>query len=369
MTVSGTDGGPHPRSPATSSMGGDDQLLGEFLVSLGATEEDLARARAEGTLGQLGADLLLRGGELSAADLARELRSELQIVTAIWRSLGVEPAAPDARAFCPEDLEATQSLLSFDVFDPSDAEELLRVIGDSLARIADAAVSFYVQTVELELEKSGASMADMAQKSTMAAGRALELGSHLGTVFKHHMREAVGRQRVAQVNVSDRALSRVAVGFVDLVGFTPLTQQLGTRELARLVSQFERRAFETAARHDGRIVKHIGDEIMFVVPSAGAGCRLALDLVAEYRSEGVQPRGGLAFGEVLTRQGDYYGSVVNLASRLAGLAVPGEVLVDEGVPTAVRDALDFENAGRRLLKGFDSPVQVYSVSAADRSPG
>ncbi len=174
----------------------------------------------------------------------------------------------------------------------------------------------------------------------------------------------MARQRLAQAHVTDRALFRVAVGFVDLVGFTPLSHRMGSRELSDFIGQFENRAFRLAAENGGRIVKHIGDEVMFVAIDPVDGCRLALALMTEFADDGIQPRGGLAFGDVVARQGDYYGEVVNLASRLADLAIPGEVLADDNVRSAAAAGpLVFESAGRRQLKGFDEPVPVYSVLA------
>jgi adenylate cyclase len=130
--------------------------------------------------------------------------------------------------------------------------------------------------------------------------------------------------------------------------------------LLELIGQFEGRAFEVAWTHRGRIVKHIGDEVMFVALDAVAGCAIARDLTAAFASD-IEPRGGLCFGDVISRHGDYYGPVVNLASRLADLAVPGEVLVDAETAGSAGDAFEFGGAGRRQLKGFDRPVEVYSL--------
>jgi adenylate cyclase len=178
------------------------------------------------------------------------------------------------------------------------------------------------------------------------------------------MRDGIARQRLAQAHVDDRALFRVAVGFVDLVGFTPLSHRMSTRELSAFVGQFESRAFRIASEHKGRIIKQIGDEVMFVALDPVAGCALALGLMEEFADDGIQPRGGLAFGDVVARQGDYFGEVVNLASRLTDLAIPGEVLVDDNVRRAAgHSGLSFEGAGRRQLKGFDEPVAAYSVMA------
>jgi adenylate cyclase len=137
-------------------------------------------------------------------------------------------------------------------------------------------------------------------------------------------------------------------------------------ELLQLIGQFELDAFEIAAAHDGRVVKHIGDEVMFIALDAAAGCSIAAALTQAFDTQGIEPRAGLAFGDVISRYGDYYGPVVNLAARLADLAVPKEVLVDAGAAEATRDSpVVVLPAGRRLLKGFDEPVEVYSLASVD----
>ena len=76
---------------------------------------------------------------------------------------------------------------------------------------------------------------------------------------------------------------------------------------------------------------------------------------------GIEPRGGVCFGDVIARHGDYYGKVVNLASRLAELAIPGEVLVDSDTAASASGSIAFRPAGYRLLKGFDNPIEVFSL--------
>ena len=91
--------------------------------------------------------------------------------------------------------------------------------------------------------------------------------------------------------------------------------------------------------------------------------RIVADLAAAFTDDGTQPRGGLVFGEVLFRHGDYYGPIVNLAARLVDAAIPGEALVDRSVVEAMKDDDQvFEPAGRRMLKGFDEPVAVWSLA-------
>jgi adenylate cyclase len=154
---------------------------------------------------------------------------------------------------------------------------------------------------------------------------------------------------------------RLAIGFVDLVGFTSLSRRLPSAELLDLIGRFEARAFEVASARRGRIVKHIGDEVMFAALDANSGCAMAVALMRAFDTEGLEPRGGLVFGDVISRLGDYYGPVVNLASRLADTAIPNELLVDAATATSATD-FRFDPAGRRLLKGFDAPVEVYSLA-------
>jgi len=337
-----------------------------FFRSLGATDEQIAEAARQSNLVGLGADLIFAADEgLTAVDVAARAGVSPDDVLGVWRALGVEVPGPQSPMFSSADVSLVRSLTSVDLFTAAESDELLHVVGSALARMADAAIAFYVQTVEAGLTDNGADALLLAQKSAGAAMKALELGAGLGAVFVHLLRDGIDRQRRAQVHVSDRALFRVAVGFVDLVGFTPLSHRMATRELSAFIGKFENRAFRLAAQNGGRIIKHIGDEVMFVAIDPVAGCQLALALMTEFSDDGIQPRGGLAFGDVVARQGDYYGEVVNLASRLADLAIPGEVLVDDNVRSAAGSGhLVFEGAGRRQLKGFEEPVPVFSLLPA-----
>jgi adenylate cyclase len=343
---------------------GTPQSVDDVLHSLGATDEQIDIARRSCHLTGLAADLVLtQGATLSAADLADRAQIPVEDVLSVWRTVGVDVPDEQQLIFTDQDAQFIDFLTSSNPIG-SHGEELLRVLGSSLTRLAEAAVAVYVQTVEPEVNAIDADGAAAAKTMAQATASALRLGSLMGTVFSHHMRDAILRQRVAQTDVADPALHRLAVGFIDLVGFTPLSLRTSPAQLLSLVGEFEAKAFEVASRHNGRIVKHIGDEVMFVALDAGDGCAIAREITSDC-SEGVEPRCSVAFGEVIARYGDYYGTVVNLASRLAELAVPGEVLVDEGAAGSARGAFDFRPAGRRLLKGFDEPVEVFSL---DMSP-
>jgi adenylate cyclase len=350
--------------PGTDGLDGFDggEEIVIFLRSLGATEEQIAAARRECRLAGLAADLVLaEGATLSAADVASRAGVDVDRVIALWRLLGVAVPEPRRPMFSERDASFTAQSLALGPNGPHD--ELLRVLGSSLTRVAEAAVSLYVQTVEPQLNVPEVDTVIWAKDLASTASLALQLGDSMGAIFVHHLRDAINRQRVAQAEVTERTLSRLAVGFVDLVGFTPISRQAAPSDLLELIGRFEELAFEVAAANNGRVVKHIGDEVMFVALDVAAGCAIARSLTRAFDTEGIEPRAGLAFGDVISRYGDYYGPVVNLASRLADLAVPKEVLVDAATAAAAAGtSVVLQPAGRRLLKGFDEPVEVYSLA-------
>ncbi|MGH9081649.1 MAG: adenylate/guanylate cyclase domain-containing protein [Acidimicrobiales bacterium] len=337
-----------------------DETIDTFLGSLGATDEQIETARRDCRVAGLAGDLVLaRGATLDADNLADRIGIPVDHVISLWRTLGV--AVSDARTpmFSERDAELTFSIISTNPIG-THGDELLRVLGSALARVAEAAVSLYVQTVEPSMDLPEVDTVVWAKDLADVTAAALELGDSMGAIFAHHLRDAIDRQRVAQKGISERSLFRVAVGFIDLVGFTPLSLHASPSELLELIGEFEVSSFEVAAAHGGRIVKQIGDEVMFVAVDAASGCAIARDLMAAGVG-GVEPRGGVAFGDVITRHGDYYGAVVNLASRLGDLAIPKEVLVDAATARSASTSFSFRPAGHRLLKGFDDPFEVYSL--------
>jgi adenylate cyclase len=337
--------------------------LTSFLESLGATRDQIETARRECSLARLPADLILsKDATLSAKDVAARAQVSVEEVTGLWRTLGVSVPDEQGRMFSEQDAFFTGIALQLEPMG-TDAGELFRVLGNSLARVAEAAVSLYVQTIEPTMDTPDPDFLRWVMSVADTTSLALQLGDSMGAIFAHHLSDAIERQRAAQSESVDRALFKLAVGFVDLVGFTPLSQRTRPADLLSLIGEFEARAFDVAVAHGGRIVKHIGDEVMFVALGADAGCAIAHELTRVY-AEGIEPRGGVAFGDVVTRHGDYYGSVVNLASRLAELAIPREVLVDARTVAEGKDGpFGFQPAGQRLLKGFEDPVEVFSVIA------
>jgi class 3 adenylate cyclase len=342
----------------------EEPAVRERLEALGATGEQIAAAASVHNLGGLASDLVLsRSATLSARDVARRAGVDVEGVVAAYRDAGVSVPDPDAPMFTDDDVSIFNQLAQASEAGIVTGSELLRVIAGALERIAEAAVAVYVQGAEEQMLRRHASALEHVQKNTIAAELIMEVGVGLAPLFRHHMRQAIDRQRVTQTGVTRRELARLAIGFVDLVGSTTLQGRLDPGELGALVTRFETRAFDVIAAGGGRLVKFIGDEIMVAALDPIVGCRIVLDLVEAFTDDGTQPRGGLVFGEVLFRHGDYYGPVVNLAARLVDTAIPGEVLVDASVAEEAKDeGLSFEPAGRRQVKGFDAPVTVWSLA-------
>jgi adenylate cyclase len=222
------------------------------------------------------------------------------------------------------------------------------------------------------LMQQGGGAMPLAEASEEAIELFDVIPSLMAAMLRLHMHTAITRQRIANRSTEDPSLFGLAVGFVDLVGFTPYAQDVTPDELAGFIETFESRANDVVAAHGGRVVKHIGDEVMFVEIDPATACDIALQLIESFGGEaGVAPHAGVGFGPLVTRGGDYYGSVVNVASRIADLAVPGELLVTEAVhdaATNTENGLAFESAGRRMLKGVPEPVPLWSVTRSRPAP-
>jgi len=306
------------------------------------------------------ADIVIgRGDHLSACDIADTMGISLDKVVDNLHHLGIITPSPEAVLFNERDI-AMVEFLEFarsESLEESEGIEVLHVAGTSLATTAEAAIASHVQGPESRTTD----YVQHLEVNLAAAMIGVEMGQHLGTAFRHHLRQAVLRQRRTQ-NPLYRELVHMAVGFVDLVGFTSLSQTLDPGEIVDLIKRFESQAHELAHGLNTRVVKLVGDEVMFVSEDPADAAAFALGMMHSYSDRHVVPRGGLAMGDLVNLHGDYFGPVVNLAARLVAAAVPGEVLVDDSL--VEDDSVGSEPAGRRMLKGFDYPVRVHSLIAA-----
>ena len=342
-------------------MGDDD--LRAHLLELGASAAQV-EGLDDGDLVGLAGDLQLAAGlDLDLDALAAAAGCSVGEARAVYELLGLQ--VEQLAGFGDADV-AMLRLLYGDTSGMAEqvAPSLLRVAGNAMARIADTTVAAYVQDIEPDASRQ-MDLIELADQNAFGSALALEFAKSLSTFYRHHMWSAIRRQRSAQDGVALPQAVRMAVGFVDLVGFTSLSRFASPADLLATVESFERSALETAQQLGGRIVKSIGDEVMIAAPDAAIVSEIALQLVRERRDDDtVLARGGVGAGDVLFRLGDYYGPVVNLASRLTNEAVPDEVLVDR--TTAEHPDVTAVAAGRRSLKGFAEPVEVWTVTETTR---
>jgi adenylate cyclase len=156
----------------------------------------------------------------------------------------------------------------------------------------------------------------------------------------------------------------MAIGFVDLASSTEWATSLPLREQADALSRFEKAAWEIATTRGGRIVKLIGDEAMFATADPVDACQIALDLCAAVSKEPSLPeaRGAVGFGDVVTRDGDFFGPLVHIVARSVKVAAESSVVVDEAVMSRCRASnarFGFIDLGPKDLKGIEEPVLLF----------
>jgi adenylate cyclase len=342
---------PAPGPRGTPRPGIDPGALGEdavgavrdMLADLGSAPDELDQAEAVGTLPLLAVERLMVP-EVAVHDLAgvceRTGLDAIQ-VTHLWRTLGYPVPRPDEVAFTEADVRILTEigmLLRGDVASARLVLQMSRVIGSSMARIASSqvdAISARVVGSPQAAARPGEDTELTNERIVVSAASLLPIVPDvLAATWRRHLQAAI-RRRLTIVEAGQGQLG--VVGFADLVGFTALSQQVGDDELATIVDQFEQLAFDVVTANGGRVVKMIGDEVMFTVDGAAGAAEIGLALAEGSRGadELSDLRVGLAAGPLLEREGDLYGPVVNLASRITALAYPGTIVV----AASVRDEL------------------------------
>jgi class 3 adenylate cyclase len=345
--------------------GADERLaLLRLNADHGVTIEEMVESRDEGRLALLAGRRVNLGGAtpLSLRDIATRTDEPIELLGRIWRAVGFAEPDPDEPMYTEESLELLDLFrTASEIYGEDVTLQLARVIGSSIARIADAEVTAFVQNIAAPLAEERKELA-IAQAHVQLASLNPPLARALDLAHRYHCEAAL--QRVALVPGAGQG-KHLAVGFADLVGFASLSQTLPGRELAAAISEFESRASETVTAAGGRVIKLIGDEVMFVADDSRSGCEVALRLVEVFRDDELLPpvRGGLASGDTITQEGDYFGPVVNLAARATKIARPESVLVPEALTREMPDSADFSfrRVGARRLKGFAEPVTLYAL--------
>jgi adenylate cyclase len=313
--------------------------------------------------------ILLGGGrQYTRAQVAERSGVPPERASALWRALGFATQDDDAAVFTDGDVHAlrvTDQLIQNGIVDPSLAASTARMIGQHMSRLAESQVHMLRDVLAANPELG----ADERQLARLVEHLTPDLEALQNYVWRRHLAAYSVRMLVGPDEDLDER--RQVVGFADMVGFTSLTRRATEAELERVVEGFESLAADIIAENHGRIVKMLGDEVLFLADSPVDGAEIALALISRAeQADGVPSlRAGLAYGRVLSRFGDVYGSVVNIASRLTSVARPGTVLVDVELTEALRDEPGYVVRPRRpvSVRGYTRLRSAALRRAGDES--
>ena len=336
----------------------------------GHSLKEIRRATKEGRLafGYVEELLPAHDATITLRQASRRTGLEPALIERIFSMLGF--ARPEHLA--PEDVDMLEHMSEvLDAGFPLAAFlQLMRVYGQAMAQIADAEVRLFHLYVHEPLMRDGVPGLQVAEQMGELTGRLLPYSSpvmdHLHRRLLHHFveQDIVGHMEVDLSAAADElGRMRTAIAFADLAGYTQLTEQQGDEEAASIVERFVADVTHTLP-DEARIVKTIGDEVMLVSsdPAALADWAVGFQALASGRP---LPRIGIHAGEVLYRDGDYYGREVNLAARVAARAAAGEVLVTREIVDLAESHQEFERLGEVKLKGFSAPTELYLAIGPD----
>lgn len=301
-----------------------------------------------------------------------------------WRALGLPIAEEGTPAFTIRDVNALSEmagLVARNMVDEETALALARAIGQTTDRL----VVWQMETVVEYLAESR--QLDERQARAVALSLFEQILPSLEKVmlyaWKHNMANVFGRlnvnlgddtgpggQHAGQPGLYDSAMPLArGIGFVDLVSFTRLAQQMEPRQLASLVKRFQTLCYNVVTAGGGRVIKTVGDEIFFATETPRSGAEISVRLMERIKDDVLLPnaRVGFSWGKVLSRLGDIFGSTVNLAARLTSIGEPGTVTTDWETSTVIAQTEDYEFTDRRTVSlqglGDVSVVNMHRGSA------
>jgi adenylate cyclase len=357
--------------------------LRALLCSRGVSEEDFEEALRTDSLDALAVDrLLLPGsGSKTGKEISESSGIPYEHAGRLWRALGF-PETGDEAFFNEQDLEALSVIkgLADGGFSSVDnSVQVTRVLGQSMARLADALVSSADAAANSEQKPAWATPEEGDEGLLLAQVVALfselvlpNMEQLILYAWRRHI-QAAARRHIAMRRAGtfeEAMLPRLVVGFADMVGFTALSSQLSAEALVEVVDRFEDLAHTTVVDGGGRPVKMIGDEVMFVCGDPETALHIGLDLVEAYADDDLlsDVRVGLACGPVLLREGDFFGSTVNRAHRVVSIADAGTVLCSDEVHREVAregDPFTWRRLRPRVLKDLGRVV-LWNVRRTGR---
>ena len=284
----------------------------------------------------------------------------------VWLALGLPDIPDDVVEFNESDVEVLGALkVILDQGYPEDGIlEVARAYGHALSRVAQAEVRVFNKAFIVPMRDEAPTEEALAARLDAIIPVLLDLLSkQMNLVHRRHL--AIALQEVTAVE-SDGATEEIAAGFVDLVDFSRVTQELEGEDLGHLVTRFESIALERCVALGGHVVKMIGDAVMFVSPDPDVALRVATAIVDDVERDDKLPaaRAGLDFGDAVALGGDFFGRPVNVAARLTSFARPGTVVVSEALLETVPIPVQTSHIGRVRLHNVGH-VRAFKVNSLD----
>jgi adenylate cyclase len=281
--------------------------------------------------------ILGAGRQYTPFQAARAADVPMELAAKFWRSMGFADIG-QVRALTEADVIALRRLggmVEAGLLSEAMAIQVARSTGQTTARLAEWQIDTLLEAL-VESPEPGMSRAEVAYPLMQLL--LPEFEQFLVYVWRRQLAAATGR--VVQSDDIDTVNRRLAVGFADLVGFTRLSRSIEEEALGELVEAFETTAADIVAAHGGRLVKTLGDEVLFVSEDPATAAEIGLRLVESMEADPGMPalRVGMAFGSVTGRMGDVFGTTVNLASRLTSVAPKDSVLIDGELVLALEKA-------------------------------
>ncbi|MFI6171182.1 adenylate/guanylate cyclase domain-containing protein [Nocardia sp. NPDC051052] len=298
--------------------------------------------------------------QYSRADVAGQAGTSTALTKRLWTALGF-PAGldDDAIDYTEADIAALRNFRDLNILSSADARQqaaTARTLGQGMARLAEWQVDLVLAEIGERIAAADPA-ADPEETIRTATEGTIATLEHLNTyAWRRHLAAALSRSLDPGTSAGE-TVRELAVGFADMVGYTRLTRHLHPDELSLLLESFESTTTAAITENGGWVVKNVGDEVMFAANSAANAARIALAIQESTMMVGGTPelRVAVAYGEVLQRFGDLYGSVVNIASRLTGVARPGTVLIDDEAAVALDGDPEFiiKNLRSVRVRGFN----------------
>jgi adenylate cyclase len=306
-------------------------------------------------------------------ELSAQSGLSLELLQVIRQSIGFARPEPDDPVHQEElDLLPLAKVVLDAGVDPAGFERLVRVWGESMRRVTEAASNFFHAQIEVPLLREGMSEAQSLQVGSQAVGAGIPyVGQALVSIYHGHsehtwMANVVEAMEATleKAGLYHPVAEPPAMCFLDLSGYTRLTEEQGDDAAAEMAATLGRLVLRSAQDHGGRPVKWLGDGVMIYFREPDEAVISALDLADGVPAAGLPPaHTGIDAGPVVYQDGDYFGRTVNTAARIASYAGPGQVLVSDSVVRSSQNpTIRFVEVGLSDLKGLPRPISLHLAS-------